>query len=1143
MEKDDIVRRIAGGASFQELEQALCAHSTAKVCLGGYTGSWIYAALTHLLRRGDAFRHILVVCPDKESAGYAYGDMRYLAGEEQVLFYPASYRAPYTVEQVDNANVLLRSEVLSAIASAPQGRCVVSYPEALSEQVVSPQEVVSRTFTLAAGQRTSMDGLIERLENEGFQRAEFVFSAGEYSVRGGIVDVFSYSEERPVRVEFFGDQIESIRPFDIETQLSQGTLSRTSVMGNVQHGHSQGQEYRSFFDFLPDSTLVLVHNIASCAATIGKSMEKARRAYQGLKDSPIAHLSPEALFLDEERFCQGFARHRVLELAQRPFFDQAQVLRSQLEPQAVFHRNFQLLGEQFRAMREKGLDNILFCANDTQARRLKDIFADVDPAAEFETVLGELHEGFTDSSASLACFTDHQIFERYQRYAVPRQYAQAQAMSLSQLAELEVGDFVTHIDHGVGRFAGLHKIDVDGRMQEAVKLVYAGGDILYVSIHSFHKISKYSGKESCVPRVDRLGSGAWKALKDRAKKRVKQVAFDLIKLYAARRTVKGFAFSPDNYLQNELEASFIYEDTPDQLKAIQAVKADMERDRPMDRLVCGDVGFGKTEVAIRAAFKAVCDSKQVAVLVPTTILAFQHYRSFASRLKRMPVRVDYLNRFRTARERAAVLKDLADGKIDILVGTHQLVGKGVAFKDLGLLIVDEEHKFGVGVKDKLKSLKTNVDTLTLTATPIPRTLQFSLMAARDLSVIATAPPNRHPVHTQVVTFDREIVRDAVMNEMARGGQVFFVHNRIENIREIAGMIQELVPDARIGVGHGQMKGEELERLMLDFMEGRYDVLVSTSIIESGLDVPNANTILVNNAHMFGLSDLHQLRGRVGRSNKNAFCYYIAPPYSAMTDDARHRLEALEKYSAIGQGINIAMKDLEIRGAGDLLGAEQSGFIADIGFDTYQKILAEAVEELRREEFSQVLAEGNNDTLHFTAPDTQLDTDFELLIPDDYVSSSVERLRLYNTLAGLKTPAELQEFVVRLRDRFGPLPRQVEDLLSSVGMKWDASALGFEKLTMKKGVLRAYFPQDTASAYYRSAVFSAVLAWGGRQGNRCRFEEKAQRDGRNMLVMRLDEVRSLDAARRAIGELVDAVGIKRANAAPAATTPAQGFGKV
>lgn len=1119
LEKEDIIARISAGENFKALEKAWTASPGAKVCLTGYAGSWIYVCAARLAKTMPG--HMLVICPDRESASYAYGDMRYLAGEENVLFYPASYRKPYQTEEVDNANVLLRAEVLAAVSSSQSGKYVVSYPDALFEKVISRDGIAENTFEIKVGQSLKIDRLVDRLESAGFERTEFVFSAGQYSVRGGIVDIFSFSAQEPSRVEFFGDEVESIRLFDIDSQLSTGSARTLSVLSNVEDKTAGNVSRLSFFDFLPQDSPIITPNIPSCAATVGKLMEKAQEAFAGMKNSPLKHQAPGELFLDEDSYREGFARHRVLELSQRPFFPDAAVIGSKTLPQAVFHRNFQLLGENLKDNRSKGLSNVIFCANQTQVRRLKDIFADIDGTIAFDAIEGDLHEGFTDPSANLACYTDHQIFERYQRFATPRHFAKAQALSLSQLSELEVGDYVTHIDHGIGRFGGLQKIDVDGRTQEAVKLVYAGGDILYVSIHSFHKISKYSGKEATQPRVDRLGSGTWKALKDRAKKRVKQIAFDLIRLYASRQTVEGYAFSPDNYMQNELEASFIYEDTPDQLKATQAVKADMERARPMDRLVCGDVGFGKTEVAIRAAFKAAGDSKQVAVLVPTTILAFQHYRSFASRLKRMPVRVEYLNRFRTAKEKAAILKDLEEGKIDILIGTHQIVGKNVKFKDLGLLIIDEEHKFGVGVKDKLKTLKTNVDTLTLTATPIPRTLQFSLMSARDLSIIATPPPNRHPIHTQVITFDQEIIRDAVAYELARGGQVFFVHNRIENIREVAAMVQQLVPDARIGVGHGQMKGDELEKLMLDFMEGRFDVLVSTTIVESGLDIPNANTIFVNNAHTFGLSDLHQLRGRVGRSNKNAFCYYIAPPYSAMTEDARHRLEALEKYSAVGQGINIAMKDLEIRGAGDLLGPEQSGFIADIGFDAYQKILAEAVEELRHDEFAGLFEEGRNDTIAFTPPDTQIDTDFELLIPDGYVSSSLERLRLYNTLTELKTPGELAQFAAQLRDRFGEPPRQVVDLLSSIELKWEASALGFEKLVMKKGVLRAHFPQDSSSAYYKSDIFASILAWGGNQAGRCRFEEKQQRTGQNGLVMRISGVNSLADGREVIDSLARA----------------------
>lgn len=1114
MEKDDIISRVGKSTGFSALGAALSDADVSKIRIGGFTGSWINVCLARFNAAGG--KGFLLVCPDRESAGYAYGDMQYLLGDGRVLFYPASYRRAYQVEEIDNANVLLRGEVLSSLAS-PEGAslCVVTYPDALFEKVMGRRSIDGSTFRISVGDNTGMEQFIDRLEAAGFERSDFVFSAGQYSVRGGIADVFSYNAEQPFRLEFFGDTVESIRPFDIETQLSSGSVKSVSVLSNVED-KSRGGKRESFFDFLPSGTTVVTHNVFSCRGTIEKLWEKASKAYEATGESPVKRARPEELFLDGNAYTDTLSRHKVVELAQRPYFTPDKSLESGVVPQAVFHKNFQLLAENLRDNMSKGLDNVIVCANETQARRFDDIFSGIGEDIRFTTVECALHQGFVDTSASLACYTDHQIFERYQRFAVPRQYTKAQALSLTQLSELEIGDYVTHIDHGVGRFGGLQKIDVGGHPQEAVKLVYAGGDILYVSIHSFHKISKFSGKEATQPKVDRLGSNAWKALKERAKKRVKQIAFDLIKLYAKRRLAKGFSFSPDNYLQNELEASFLYEDTPDQLKATEAIKADMESDRPMDRLVCGDVGFGKTEVAIRAAFKAACDSKQVAVLVPTTILAFQHYRSFSARLKRMPVRVEYLNRFRTAKEKASILKDLEEGKIDIIIGTHQIVGKNVRFKDLGLLIVDEEHKFGVGVKDKLKTIRENVDTLTLTATPIPRTLQFSLMSARDLSIIATPPPNRHPINTQVITFDQETIRDAVQYELSRGGQVFFINNRIENIFEMAGMIQRLVPDARIAVGHGQMKGTELEDLMLGFMEGKYDVLVSTTIVESGLDVPNANTMFVNNAHMFGLSDLHQMRGRVGRSNKNAFCYYIAPPYSSMTEDARHRLEALEKYSAVGQGINIAMKDLEIRGAGDLLGAEQSGFIADIGFDTYQKILAEAVDELRREEFADVFdGDNRSDSLNYTLPETQIDTDFELLIPDGYVSSSVERLRLYNTLAGIKDKESLESFALSLRDRFGPLPRQVEELLSSIELKWHASLLGMERLVMKKGVMRAYFPEDSSSPYFKSDIFSGILAWGAANGNICRFEEKTLKNGRIALVMRISGVDRLSRAQEVI----------------------------
>lgn len=1122
MEIKDLIKKIRKSEPYTSIKKVCEADDSEKINVIGFGGSWKHLVV------GDIFpslgKSIVILCADRQSSLYAYGDMCSILGEEAVLYYPASYRRAYQMEEIDNANVLLRGEVLSHITSSASHKCIVTYADAIFEKVLPQKTISSRSFSIKKGDKIDVGELIDRMEEAGFERRDFVFSSGEYSVRGGIIDIFSYTNDEPYRVELFGDEVESIRTFDIESQLSVSVCDSMTILSNVEEKRTSDTRI-PFLDFLPASSIVIADNISSVAGVITRMWDKATDAYKEVENATIRQMRPGDLFIDEDTFRCSLSSHKVIEWASRTYFATDVTIGIDIKPQPIFHRNFDMLSSDLKENTSRGIRNVILCGSSSQAQRLKDIFEDQGSGVKFDIIEGTLHEGFIDISSHLACYTDHQIFERYHRYRSPRSYDKQQALSLSQLSELEIGDYVTHIDHGVARFGGLQKIDAGGTIQEAIKLVYAGGDILYVSIHSFSKISKYAGRDASAPRVDRLGSTAWHSLKERAKKRVKQVAFDLIKLYARRQTVKGYAFSPDNYLQNELEASFIYEDTPDQLRATQAVKRDMESSRPMDRLVCGDVGFGKTEVAIRAAFKAVCDSKQVVVLVPTTILAFQHYRSFISRLKRMPVRVEYLNRFRTAKEKSAILKDLEEGRIDIIIGTHQVVGKNVKFKDLGLLIIDEEHKFGVGVKDKLKTLKTNVDTLTLTATPIPRTLQFSLMAARDLSVIATPPPNRHPINTQVITFDQEVIRDAISYELSRGGQVFFINNRIEDIQELAGMIQRLVPDARIAVGHGQMKGSELENLMLGFMEGEYDVLVSTTIVESGLDVPNANTMFVNNAHMFGLSDLHQMRGRVGRSNKNAFCYYIAPPYSAMTDDARNRLEALEKYSAVGQGINIAMKDLEIRGAGDLLGAEQSGFIADIGFDTYQKILAEAVEELRREEFAEVFEGKENDSISFVPPATQIDTDFELLIPDDYVSSSIERLRLYNTLTSVKSEEELEVFAASLNDRFGQAPRQVVELMDSIRLKWKTSMLGVERLFMKRGVMRLYFPEDSSSAFFSSDVFTRILSWVASHGKDCRLEEKSMKSGRLALILKVDDVKTLPRAIKIINSLYDSAVVE------------------
>jgi transcription-repair coupling factor (superfamily II helicase) len=842
---------------------------------------------------------------------------------------------------------------------------------------------------------------------------------------------------------------------------------------------------------------------------------KAEEAY-GKLTGEIKHLAPEQLFLNEKSFLKKALDFNVVELGSKAIFNSNKTVEFHILPQPSFNKQFDLLLNNLNDNHFNGIKNYLFCSNEAQAKRFHDIFQTLDESnhesirKQYDTIKLPLFQGFIDEELQIACYTDHQIFERYHKFSIKNGYAKKQTITLQELTNLSVGDYVTHIDHGIGKFGGLQKIQVEGKTQEAIKLVYADNDIVYVSIHSLYKISKFNGKDGTPPKIYKLGSNAWKVLKQKTKARVKHIAFNLIQLYAKRRLEKGFQFSPDSYLQLELESSFIYEDTPDQNKATQEVKADMESNRPMDRLVCGDVGFGKTEVAIRAAFKAVDNGKQVAILVPTTILAYQHYRTFTERLKDMPVSVGYLNRFRTAKQKAETLKDLEDGKLDILIGTHQLVNKNVIFKDLGLLIVDEEQKFGVNVKDKLKTIAANIDTLTLTATPIPRTLQFSLMAARDLSVITSPPPNRYPIETNVIGFSEESIRDAISYEIQRNGQVFFVNNRIENIKEVAGMIQRLVPNARVGIGHGQMDGKKLEELMLAFMNGEFDVLVATTIIESGLDVPNANTIFINNANNFGISDLHQMRGRVGRSNKKAFCYFICPPYSAMTDDARKRIQALEQYSELGGGLNIAMKDLEIRGAGDLLGGEQSGFINEIGFETYQKIMNEAIEELKENEFKELYADEEKPAEKAYVKDLQLDTDFELLFPDEYINNISERLKLYNELSLIKDEITLQVYENKLVDRFGPLPIQAVSLLNSIKIKWIATQLGIEKLVMKQGKMICYFVSDQQSSYYQSGRFNQVLQFVQKQSQLCKMKEKQTPNGLRLLLT-FENVKSIKKA--------------------------------
>ncbi len=1084
----------------------------------------------------------LLIFNDKEDAAYYLNDLEQLLGDKNVLFYPGSYRRPYQIDETDNANILLRSEVLNRINSQKKPAVIVTYPEALFEKVVTKRELERNTLKVSVGEHVSLDFVNEVLFEYHFNRTDFVTEPGEFSVRGGIIDVFSFSNNEPYRIEFFGDEIDSIRTFDVETQLSKEKLKKVSIMPNVENKALQESDVdaikitdkkrESFLKYVSSKTIVFLKNKELLAGKLDTLFAKAENAFEELSKE-INHSEPKDLFCNGEFIKNQLDQFTVANLEAKLHtsepvseshdrilkqpFDSAQgdiEIKFQTKPQPSFNKQFDLLIDNLNEHHKKGFTNYIFCANEQQAQRFKDIF-EVDPEenrsdlakeVHYETIVFPLHQGFIDLDEKIVCYTDHQIFERYHKFRLKNGFAKKQSITLKELNNLEIGDYVTHIDHGIGKFGGLQKIDVEGKKQEAIKLIYGDRDILYVSIHSLHKISKFNGKDGKPPKIYKLGSGAWKKIKQKTKKRVKEIAFDLIQLYAKRRMQKGFAFGPDTHIQHELEASFIYEDTPDQFTATQDVKVDMEKEQPMDRLVCGDVGFGKTEVAIRAAFKAVDNGKQVAILVPTTILAFQHFKTFSKRLENFPIKVDYLNRFRSTKQRNAVFEGVNDGSIDIVIGTHQLTNQKIKFKDLGLLIIDEEQKFGVAVKDKLKTLKANVDTLTLTATPIPRTLQFSLMAARDLSVITTPPPNRHPIDTQVIRFSEETIRDAITYEISRGGQVFFIHNRIENIKEVAGLLQRLVPNANIGIGHGQMEGKKLESLMLSFMNNEFDVLVSTTIVESGLDVTNANTIFINNANNFGLSDLHQMRGRVGRSNKKAFCYFITPPYHMMTNDARKRIQALELFSDLGSGINIAMKDLEIRGAGDLLGGEQSGFINDIGFDTYQKILSEAIEELKENEFKELYNTEDSKPKEFVK-EVQIDTDFEILFPDNYINVISERLNLYNELGTLETEEELQKYEQRLMDRFGELPIQAVDLLDSVRLKWFAKNLGLERIILKQKRMIGYFISDQQSPFYQTEAFTRMLKYVQQHPKSCVMKEKETKTGLRLLItfIKIDSV--------------------------------------
>lgn len=1102
--------------------------------LAGSAGAFIAASALK-----QTFQSHLFILPDQESAAYFLNDLEGLLennneGEEAksvlpLFFFPASYRKPYHVEETDNANVLLRAEVLDRIRREKRV-AVVTYPGALAEKVVTRQLLEKNTLQLKRGEKITIAFITDLLAEYGFDRVDYVYEAGQYAIRGGIADVFSFANEFPYRIEFFGDEVESIRTFDTLTQLSIKNLDRLTIIPNVQ-GKLLIENRESFFDYfstaarevIDASNTIWISSIDDTAGLIEKEYEFAQKVFvEETENSPVRHLTPAEQYIDGTIFREEILRFGIIEFGNRFILNDAIKITFSISPQPSFQKNFDLITQAIAKSSSQGNKNIIFIDSAKQAERLHKIFQDVGRKLEYSPLVHSCHEGFIDHDLKIACFTDHQVFERYHRFRLRDGFQRKkEALTLKELRGLNPGDYVVHIDHGVGRFAGLEKIEAGGKFQEAVRLVYRDNDILYVSIHSLHRISKFAGKDGSVPRIDKIGSAAWQNIKQKTKTRVKEIAFDLIKLYATRKAQQGFQFAPDNYLQNELEASFIYEDTPDQLKATNDVKRDMESAHPMDRLVCGDVGFGKTEVAIRASFKAVCDSKQVAVLVPTTILAIQHFKTFSERLKDFPVKIDYINRFRSAKEKKEILDKLSKGQIDILIGTHGIVGKEVKFKDLGLLVVDEEQKFGVGVKDKLKLLKENVDTLTLTATPIPRTLQFSLMSARDLSIMNTAPPNRFPVQTELHTMGEELIRDAVIFEIQRGGQVFYVHNRVANILEVAGMIQRLCPQARVGVGHGQMDAHKLENVMVDFIEGNIDVLVSTTIIESGLDISNANTIIINDAHLFGLSDLHQMRGRVGRSNKKAFCYLLTHPMYLLTSEAQRRLKAIEEFSDLGSGLQIALKDLDIRGAGNLLGGEQSGFISDIGYDMYQKILDEAIRELKESEFKELFKEeeqlrelrkDDKSAKHIGVyvRDTQIDTDLEILIPEEYIENITERLALYRQLDDTETEDDLARFEVGLRDRFGPIPSQVIELIDTIRLRWLGMDIGLERVVLKNGKMVGYFIQNKNSAYYQSEPFTKVLKYIQANPGASKMKE-----ANNKLTLTFEKVTSV---KEAIGKL-------------------------
>ena len=1098
-----------------------------RLYLDNLRGSAINFIACAVWQNTDA-NHVFIL-NDKEEAAYFHNDMEHLTKALDVCFFPDSFKRIGNFTELNSSHVMLRTEALTKFAPKKTGdkavrkKILVTYPEALFEKVVNPSSLTDNMISIKVSETLALDALLERFVTLGFRREDFVYEPGQFAMRGGILDIYSFGNEHPYRIELFGNEVDSIRIFNPETQLSERKLLQVSILPNIETKF-EAQEKISLLDFLPENTVIWAKDLSYTVGRINKlvgdlpeKMEIGQVAIdheeEMLKEISRADFETDGNWQEKikKRHIIEWYNHSIEKMT-GDAVDETFLFATEEQP--VFNRQFgMLIADLQKRIAEKYVAYI-FAENPKQLERLRSIFDDLNAGIIFVPVATAISKGFIDHEKKAICYTDHQIFQRYHKYNVKQAYSKGKALTLRLLRELTPGDFVTHIDHGVGVYSGLQKIEVNGNMQEAIRILYRDNDVLYVNINSLHKISKYTGKEGTQPRVNKLGSDAWLKLKNKTKKQVKDIAADLIRLYARRKASQGFSFSPDTYLQTELEASFFYEDTPDQGKAVADVKRDMESPSPMDRLVCGDVGFGKTEVAVRAAFKAVADSKQAAVLVPTTILAFQHYNTFMERLKDFPCNIDYVNRFRSAKEKKEIFKKLEEGKIDIVIGTHGLLGKDVKFKDLGILIIDEEQKFGVGSKEKLRELKASVDTLTLTATPIPRTLQFSLMNARDLSIINTPPPNRQPVHTEVLVFDEFAIRDALYYETERGGQVFFVHNRVQSLPEMATLLRNLCPDLSIGMAHGQMEGHQLEQALFKFIEKEYDVLCCTNIVESGVDIANANTIIINNAHQFGLSDLHQLRGRVGRSNKKAFCYLVAPPMSLLPGDSRKRLQTLEQFNELGSGFQIAMRDLDIRGAGNLLGGEQSGFIADIGFEMYQKILAEAMRELKTTDFKDVFKDELDRKKDFVS-DCTIDTDLEILIPDTYVENITERLSLYTQLDDLETEEEITKFASDLNDRFGPIPPQVQELFTALRCRRVACELGFEKLILKNEQMRLYFVSNPESPYFESDTFNHILAYIQQQTKNARLKQV----GKNFLLV-VDKMKSMKTVLNFLTALVD-----------------------